>query len=518
MDITGKTSLVTGANRGLGGQLAAQLRDRGARVGQAGRTASGGSMESAHTAELLPTQVSAARALPWLSRRTGFWAIAFSFLAVAAFSTAPSSLYGLYEQQEHLSSLTITIVYAVYALGIVVSLLLAGHVSDWYGRRAVLLPALAVAVVAAVIFLTWRSLAGIIVARVLTGLALGAAVATATAFVADLDAGPDGVATRRAGIVATIANIGGLALGPLIAGLLARYAGHGLTLPYIVFLALLLAAVGLVIVAPEGHAAIHPRPKYRPQRLKAPANGRSQFLAATTGVCAAFAVGGLFAGLAGTFLAGPLHQPSPALTGLTIFLTFGAGVLVQTTTTSWPARRLLAAGIVPMIAGLCLLVVSAWTSPPSLALFLAGGIVAGTGIGAILRGSLTVVISTASPDDRAGALATFFTAGYAGVSVPVVGVGVILPHLGPRVTLLIFAVAVGLVILAAAPILIRPQKAAPRAAGRDQLAGPTETTLADTAHATCMDELCTAHGMPASTPVNCPVTRSPDHAPAGELH
>ena len=108
---------------------------------------------------------------------------------------------------------------------------------------------------------------------------------------------------------------------------------------------------------------------------------------------------------------------------MTIFLTFGAGVLVQTTTTSWPARRLLAAGIAPMIAGLCLLVLSAWTSPPSLALFLASGIVAGTGIGAVIRGSLTVVISTASPDDRAGALATFFTAGYAGVSVPSSGSG-----------------------------------------------------------------------------------------------
>jgi Major Facilitator Superfamily len=162
---------------------------------------------------------------------------------------------------------------------------------------------------------------------------------------------------------------------------------------------------------------------------------------------------------------------------------------------------LLAAGIALMIAGLCLLAVSAWTSPPSLALFLAGGIVAGTGIGAIIRGSLTVVISTASPDDRAGALATFFTAGYAGVSVPVVGVGIILQHLSPRVTLLIFAVAVGLVILAAAAILIRPQTAAaPRAAWPDQLAGTTETTLADTAHANCMDELCTAHGMSASTP------------------
>jgi hypothetical protein len=87
------------------------------------------------------------------------------------------------------------------------------------------------------------------------------------------------------------------------------------------------------------------------------------------------------------------------------------------------------------------------------------------------------------------------------------------------VTLLIFAVAVGLVILAAAPILIRPQKAAaPRAPGRDQLAGTTETTLADTAHAKCMDELCTAHGMPTSTPMNCRVTRSLDHASRGELH
>jgi len=161
------------------------------------------------------------RALPRLSRRTGFWAVAFSFLAVTAFSTAPSSLYGLYEHQDHLSSLTITFVYAVYAVGIVVSLLLAGHVSDWYDRRAVLLPALVVAVVAAVVFLVWRSLAGLLVARVLTGLALGAAVATATAFVTDLDAGPGGVATRRAGIVATIANIGGLGVGPLIAGLLA---------------------------------------------------------------------------------------------------------------------------------------------------------------------------------------------------------------------------------------------------------------------------------------------------------
>ena len=411
-------------------------------------------MEVTHAIEVSPS--SSARPLPRLSRHAGLWAVAFSFLAVSAFSTVPSSLYGLYERHDHLSSLTITIVYAVYAVGIVVSLLLAGHVSDWYGRRAVLLPALAVAIAAAVVFLAWRSLAGLLVARVLTGLAVGAVVATATAFITDLDAGPGGIATRRAGIVSTAANVGGLAVGPLAAGLLAGYTSAGLTLPFIVFLVVLLAALGMVILAPEGHPAVHPRPRYHPQRLTAPANARGPFAAAVTGAFTSFAVGGLFAGLTGTLLAGLLHHPSPALTGLAVFLTFGVGVLVQTTMTSWPAHRLAAAGIPTIIVGLCLLVASAWTSPPSLALFLISGVVAGAGVAAIIRGSLTVVISTARPDDRAGALATFFTAGYLGVSVPVIGAGLVLQHLRPRVTLLIFALAVGAGILAAAPILIRP--------------------------------------------------------------
>jgi MFS family permease len=396
------------------------------------------------------------RTMPRLSRSAGFWAVAFSFLVVAAFSTAPSSLYGLYEQREHLSSLTITFVYAVYAVGVVGSLLLAGHVSDWYGRRVVLLPAIALALAAALLFLVWRSLAGLFVARVLTGAAVGAVVATATAFLTDLDSGPGGPPTRRAEIVSTIANLGGLALGPLIAGVLARYEPHALTLPFQVFAAALAFAGIAVALAPEGHAPVHPRPSYRPQHLSLPVNARRRFMTAAAGVFLCFAVFGLFAGLAGTFLAGPLHHPSPALCGLTIFLSFGTGVVFQTTTTNWRAHRLIAAGIVPALVGLGLLVASAWTSPPSLALFLIGGIVSGAGGGAIFRGSLMLVISASDEDDRAGVLATFFTAGYAGLSVPVLGLGIALQHVSPRVTLLVFALVVGLGILAGAPVLIRP--------------------------------------------------------------
>ena len=79
------------------------------------------------------------------------------------------------------------------------------------------------------VFLCWQTLAGVITARVLTGVALGATVATASAFLADLDSVGQAAPSARAGIVATIANIGGLAIGPLISGVLARYVGHALT-------------------------------------------------------------------------------------------------------------------------------------------------------------------------------------------------------------------------------------------------------------------------------------------------
>ena len=91
------------------------------------------------------------------SRRFGFWAVGYALLADTAFSTAPSPLYGLYQQRDNLSSLTITVVYSVYA-GQFVSLLLVGHISDWYGRRTVLIPALSVALLAAVLFCVWKSL------------------------------------------------------------------------------------------------------------------------------------------------------------------------------------------------------------------------------------------------------------------------------------------------------------------------------------------------------------------------
>src|SRR4051812_23782638 len=149
----------------------------------------------------------------------GFWAVAFAFLTVMAFSTVPSPLYGLYQARDGFSSFVVTLIYAAYAVGVIAALLLAGHVSDWHGRRRVLLPAVATSIVSAVVFLAWRDVPGLLVARVVNGLSVGVVAATATAYLAELHVAsrPD-ASPRRAQLTATGVNVGGLGLGTLVSG------------------------------------------------------------------------------------------------------------------------------------------------------------------------------------------------------------------------------------------------------------------------------------------------------------
>lgn len=392
---------------------------------------------------------------PRLSRKAGFWVIAASMTTLTAVSTAPSSLYGLYQRQDDLSSITITLVYAVYAVGIVASLLLVGHVSDWYGRRIVLVPALLTGLVATIVFATSTSLPALLVARVLTGFALGAAIATATAHLADLGSGADAPATRRSQIVSTVANVGGLATGPLLAGLLARYVTKDPRVVFVMFASLLALAVAGTSLAPEGRPTPSPRPRYHPQRLAVPGTAKAEFSAALVGDFLVFTVFGVFAGLASAFLNGVLALPSPVLSGFAVFLSFGVGLVTQVVTLSWPLRRLLALGIPVLITGLTIVVSAAWVNPPSLLLFLFGAGVVGVGSGAIYRSTLTVVLTTAPAADRAGALALFFVVGYVGLSLPVVGAGIALLYVSFKTILLTFGIAVTVGVLLASPLLLR---------------------------------------------------------------
>jgi hypothetical protein len=178
---------------------------------------------------------------------------------------------------------------------------------------------------------------------------------------------------------------------------------------------------------------------------------RSRYFAAALGTFVAFAANGLFAGLAGVFLAVTLHHPSRALAGAVVGVMFGAAVAAQFLTAGWSVTRDLKVGMGAMVIGIGLAVVAVWLRTPSLALFIAGGTLIGGGSGAIFKGAVGTVMSIAPPDRIAESLTGVFLCGYVGISLPVVGAGIALArHVSPKVTMLGFAIAVSVGIAASA--------------------------------------------------------------------
>jgi MFS family permease len=379
----------------------------------------------------------------------GFWVAALAFLVNMGFSAVPTPLYVLYQRRDHFSTIVITVVYAAYAVGVIGSLFLGGHISDWVGRKRVFVPALLMNVVSALIFLLAPSLPGLLVARVICGVSVGLTTASATAYLAELhlgifaDEGPR--SPRTAQIVATAVNLGGIGVGPLVAGMLAEYTDQPLRLPYVVFGASLVVLALLVAVAPETTERPDPVPSWRPQRIAVPAYARRIFFAATAAGIASFAVFGVFNSLAPSFLAGTLHQTSHAVAGAVAFAAFAAGALAQIALSRVRIGLTLRSGVVLLVPGLALLAVGMWL--PSAAIFVVGGVVTGAGSGLLFRGALAAAGSAAPSESRAEVLAGFFLGAYIGLSVPVLGLGVATQFVPGRDAMLAFVAIIAVAVL-----------------------------------------------------------------------
>jgi len=383
-----------------------------------------------------------------------FWVVAVAFCLNLAFSAVPTPLYTIYQQRDHFSTLMVTVVYAVYAVGVIGSLFLGGHVSDWVGRRRVLVPAIAVNVLSAVLFLAFPSLAGLIIARIVSGVSIGLTTGTATAYLAELHLGAGGAPTgRRPQIVATAANLGGIGVGPLGAGLLAQFLPSPLVIPYLVFGGALVVLTLLVAFAPETANRPDPQPAWRPQRVSIPAHARGTFYAATGAAAAAFAVYGVFNSLMPAFLAGTMHETSYAVAGAVAFSAFASGGCAQIALGAKSTATTLKVSLPVLFAGLALFTIGMWL--PSLPVFVIGGIVTGAGGGLVFRGSLVAAASTAEPKARAEVLAGFFLGAYIGLSVPVIALGVATEYVSARDVMLVFVVLAAIAIAAGTRAVLR---------------------------------------------------------------
>lgn len=354
------------------------------------------------------------------SRPLAFWLIAYCFVVNMVGTTLPTPLYPVYQARFGFSSLVVTVVFAVYALGVIAALLVAGGASDQVGRRSTLGVGLALSAAAAAAFVTAHGLTLLFVGRVLSGLSAGTFTGTATAYLGELG-GEGARRASRATLVATFANMGGLGLGPLLAGVLSQLAPFPLRLSFVVDLGLLGLGFVALALSPESVD----RRRRASMRLRAPAvpaQARAVFAQAATAGFAGFAVLGLFTAVAPVFMGTLLHIGDRVVTGAVVAAVFAASTAGQLSGSRMRRAGALRVGCVGLLAGMGL--VAAAIVERSLWALVLGGVVAGLGQGLSFRAGLGAV-SAASPPERRGEVAsTFFVALYVAIAIPVVGIGV----------------------------------------------------------------------------------------------
>lgn len=367
-------------------------------------------------------------------------------------TTLPTPLYAIYEQRDHFAPVTITVIFATYACAVVAGLLLFGHQSDRVGRRAVLLPALICSALSAVAFLCAHGLPGLLVGRVLSGLSAGFFTGAGTAALVDF-----APADRRrdATRAAVVANIGGLACGTLLAGLLAQFIAFPLRVPYAVDLVLVLLAFGAAYAAPETVANAHGHLRLSFQALQLPKRMRATFTAAAIAGMSGFAVSGVFSAVAPVFLASVLRVRAPAIAGALVFLIFAASCAGQIVIERLPKRATFGIGSALLLAGLAAL--AAAIAAGSTALLFLSSALCGVGQGIVIGFGLSNINERVEPQLRAAVTSTYFVLLYIGLAIPVVGVGLIAMALGLRVAGLIFCALVALATCGAMFAIAQPE-------------------------------------------------------------
>jgi MFS family permease len=383
-----------------------------------------------------------------VSRTIGFVLIAYAFLVTMLGATLPTPLYPLFAQRYSFGELMVTVIFAVYAFGVIAGLLAFGELSDVIGRKPVLLAGLVLSAVSAFLFLFADSLAPIFAGRVASGFSAGLFTGTATATLVDLVPGDR---RRLASFVAVVVNLGGLGLGTLLAGLLADHFGSPLRLPFIVNLGLLAPAFVGVLLAPE--SVRRRRFRLRLQRLSVPEEVHAVFVRGAAAGFGAFAVAGVFSAVAPAFLGEVLGRTSHTLAGLLVFVLFGGSIVGQLAVPRLSDRRALVAGCVLLVAGTGLLALA--LAIESLATLLVSSVVLGLGQGFVLGAGLAAINQRAPVEQRGETASSFFVVMYVGLSVPVIGTGIAASSLGLRTAGIAFSAVVAALVLAVLASLAR---------------------------------------------------------------
>ena len=389
--------------------------------------------------------------------------VAFGVAAVAAFlafasNSAASPLYRVYQAQFGFSAITLTLLFTVYVIVLLGTLLSLGSLSDYVGRRPVLLAGLATGAVACGFFLLAHGVGLLFGARALQGLAAGLITGAAAAALHDLR--PHG---RAATLLSSVAPTGGQALGAVAASVLAQYAPAPSRLIWWLLLGVFGASLLAVLSIREpGTRRPHALASLRP-RVSVPGPARGAFATALPCLVGLWALGGFYLSLGPSLAAQLLHSRNLLWGGMLIFMLSGLGAAASGALAKAGPARVMLAGCLAVTAGALVTFAAIETSTPWV-LFL-GTAIAGLGFGPGFLGAYrsTATVPMVTPGQRAGLITAIYIVSYVATAVPAVIGGITTSLYGLHDTALVYSVAVGVLTATAAVILLARRTTQPAA-------------------------------------------------------
>ncbi|MEC3956481.1 MFS transporter [Nocardia sp. CDC153] len=393
---------------------------------------------------------------PGLAPTWWIWLAAWPVTAIFVLSNAATPLYVLWQRDFGFSKGTMTVVFAFYIVGLLGSLLVSGVASDRLGRRAVLLPALTLAAVACVIFATAPSVIALMIARLLTGIAVGAAVSAGMAAVTDV-AGPG--RKPLGALLASCAMVLGAGVGPLLAGVLSETAPAPTVTVFLVEIALLATAFVTVLRMPLAR----PTSTGNGSWIRIPGVPRGNARQLALGI-AVFAPGitatSFVLSLGPSLLSGLLGTTSRIIAGAMAFAMFLTATAVQFAVRSLPRPTIMTASAFGTALAMATLILAIEAhSAPAL---IAAALLAGTGQGLGQLGGLSLLNHTIQPTRLAEANAAFNVGGYIPAGLLPVSVGYLSDAVGlPTATTTFAATLITLSAVAATLILRNRQSLHP---------------------------------------------------------
>ena len=404
-----------------------------------------------------------------LSRRASFWAAAAcAFLGFAA-STATSPLFRVYADKFSFAATTLTLMFAVYIVVLLGTLLVFGSLSDYTGRRMVMLTGLASGAAGCGLFLIAHGVGLLFSARALQGVAVGLTSGAASAALFDLQ--PDGGA---APVVSSTAPTGGQALGAIGASVLAQYAPAPTQLVWWLLFGAFITGVVAVLVMPEpGTVRPGAVSSLRPH-VSVPPAARSAFATAVPALVGIWALAGFFLSLGPSLAAQLLHSKNLLWGGILIFLLTGLAAAGSALLARRNPSAVMLGGCLVVIVGAAVTFASIETGIS--AVLFVGTAIAGLGFGPAFMGAYRTTVASAASDDRTGLITAIYIVSYLATGIPTVLAGIATSHYGLRTTALVYSVAVAvLAAVAVSRLLARPTACGPAEHGvsrADVLLGP----------------------------------------------